>query len=414
MKLPRIGSYILLLVLTLALPRVSAFTQDDPFWNMGLIKDSVVSLLRQYEFRHNQLNSLTSPEVERQFIHLFSNPRIQVIDDFKSDNLRGKISVQEYVTNLMVFYPEGVEVELAVDGTRISQPQPERNERFLIKARVEQTKKFRLQGQTHTHQSRIVFLIYFNRSSEGNSGFAIAGIELLPEQKEILGAAISSSLTSFDNSSIRKDERLAFQGCWGYKAGLSFAWFFTSRWGISISPHFRSLAGNVTLDRFDALDGYNPNLKNIVFSNRLWQAGCPVTLAFRYPLASKWTLLMQAGLSPEVRIYETQSSRAQSVNNGSWLTNVISDAGWIDNLNRFSCGLTAGTGLAYAIAPMLEIAAGIGYDQGITSLDHNLHADYEDNKYKGQFNPLWGNDKITLSRELSAFISFSYLIKNNR
>lgn len=414
MKIPCTCIHIVILLLTLGLSAPHGNSQTEPVWHMDSLRSSVITLLQRYEFLHNRLSSDADPDLEKAFIQLFSNPRIQVVGDFNGDSPAGRLSIQDYVTTLLENYPQGVRTELVTESVHLGKPRFDRNDRYIIRARIDQIKTVFKSGKEHTHRSRIIFLVAFNHAERQNSDFVIFGIEPAPATCNMIGLEISPSRTSFTNSLIRQDLRFELKSGWNYRIGLAYSHFFNSHWGIAVRPNFRTLSGSLTLDSFDAYGGFDPNLKNIVFSNRIWMAGCPVLLTFRRPLGTKWSAYTGAGLSPEIRVFETQLVTGESTNTGLLLENVISEPDWIEKMNRFNLGLVANAGLTYKVSRLMELTAGAAYYQGMTSLDHNVQASYEEGKYTGQFNPLWGNESRTLYRDLSLNVSLMIILSKEK
>jgi hypothetical protein len=385
-----------------------------PAWNQDSIRSSVISLLEKYEFIHNRLNQDADSDLEKSFIRLFSNPRIRVVSDITGDSLAGSISVQDYVYNLMEYYPEGVRVGLEMPSIHLGKPQLDRNDRYVLRARIYQTKTVLRQGQEYSHRSRIDFLVSFRRADQQNMDFTIAGIELAPVTLDLFGIEVCPSRSSFTNSLIDQDKRFDLKGDWSYRIGISFSHFFNSSWGLSIEPYVRTLTGSLTLDRFDAFGGFDPHLQNVVFSNRIWMAGCPVILEYRRSFGPKWSAYIGAGLSPEIRVFENQLVTAENTNSGSILTHVISEADWVAQMNRFNLGFTANSGCVYRVSPLIELKAGAAYFEGMTSLDHNERGNYETDKYSGQFNPLWGNSSKTSNRTLSVCLGLIFILNKEK
>ncbi|MFH0762118.1 MAG: hypothetical protein V2A67_11510 [Bacteroidota bacterium] len=414
MKIPCTCRHIVILLLAFGLSAPRGNSQPEPAWDMDSIRTSVITLLQRYEFLHNRLSSNADSDMEKAFIQLFSNPRIQVVSDFNGDSVAGRISIQDYVANLMEYYPGGVRVELVTESAYLGKPRFDRNDRYIVRARIDQTKTVLKHGKEYNYRSRRIFLVAFNYTERKNSDFVIFGIEPAPVTCSRIGLEFSPSRTSFTNSVIDQDSRFDLKSDWSYRIGLTLSHFFNSHWGISVRPGFRTLSGSLTLDSFDAFGGFDPNLKNIVFSNRIWMAGCPVFLTFRMPLGIKWSSYIGAGLSPEIRIFETQLVTGENENTGLLLDNVISEPDWVEKMNRFNLGFEANAGLAYKVSRLIELTAGAAYFQGLTSLDHNVQASYEDGKYTGRFNPLWGNNAKTLYRDLSISVGFMIILSKEK
>jgi hypothetical protein len=368
---------------------------------MDSLRTSVKTLLQRYEFLHNRLNSEADPDLEKAFIQLFPNPRILVVGDFTADAPVRRISIQDYVNTLIESHPQGVKTELLIESARLGRPRFDRNNRYILKARIDQVKTVWMSGNEYKYRSRVYFLVAFNHTDQQNSDFVIFGIEPAPATSNTIGLDFSPSRTTFTNSDLAKDLRFELNSDWNYRIGLAYTHFFNSQWGLTLRPNFRTLSGSLLLDQFDAFDGFDPNMRNIVFSNRIWMVSCPVLLTFRKPLGEKWSVHAGAGVSPDIRIFENQQVTAESAKAGLLLGNVISDADWVEKMNRMSLSLAVNAGFSYKVTRYVELTAGAAYYQGLTSLDHNVQARYEEGKYTGQFNPLWGADAKTSYREIA-------------
>ncbi len=401
MKIPCNCLHIVILLMALGISAPSGYSQPEPFWNMDSLRASVKTLLQRYEFLHNRLNSEADPDLEKAFIQLFPNPRILVVGDFTTDSPVRRISIQDYVNTLIESHPQGVKAELLIESVRLGKPRFDRNNRYIIKTRIDQVKTVWISGKEHRYRSRVYFLVAFNHTDQHNTDFIIFGIEPTPATSNSIGLDFSPSRATFTNSDLARDLRFELKSDWNYRIGVSYAHFFNSQWGVAFSPNFRTLSGSLQLDHFDAFEGFDPNMKNIVFSNRIWMAGCPVLLLFRTPLGAKGSVHAGVGALPEIRIFESQQVTAESTKNGLTLGNVISDADWVEKMNRMSLSLVANAGFSYKIAQYAELTTGVAYYQGMTSLDHNVQARYDAGKYTGQFNPLWGADAKTLYREFA-------------
>lgn len=412
MKIPCTCIQTVVLLLTLGISALRGNAQPEPAWDMDSLRTSVITLLQRYEYLHNQLNSEADPDLEKAFIQLFSNPRIQVVGDFNGDVPAGRISIQDYVATLMERYPGGVRTELDTASVHLGKPRFDRNDRYIIRARIDQIKTVTTSVTEHRYLSRIIFLVAFNPVEGVHADLVIYGIEPAPATCDRVGLEIAPSQTSFTNSVVRQDTRFELRPGWNYRISLAYSHFFNSHWGITVRPNFRTLSGSLLLDSFDAFGGFDPNLKNIVFSNRIWMAACPVLFTYRNPLNTRWSYFAGAGWSPEIRVFETQTVTGENKTTGLRLENVISEPGWMENMNRFGLGLAAHAGIACKLSRLMELTTGVTCYQGITSLDHAVQASYEEGKYTGQFNPLWGNGSGTYYRDIS--LSVCLMIKLNK
>ena len=59
----------------------TAVSQQVSDWDKAALKDSVTALLSNYQILHNQLTGQADSSVVWRFMHLFPNPRVQVINE---------------------------------------------------------------------------------------------------------------------------------------------------------------------------------------------------------------------------------------------------------------------------------------------------------------------------------------------
>jgi hypothetical protein len=90
------------------------------------------------------------------------------------------------------------------------------------------------------------------------------------------------------------------------------------------------------------------------------------------------------------RLYETMSTRANNTKTGQSMTNILTDTGWISGMNRYQFGLMANAGLRCQLSRRFSLMFGLGFQQGLTSLDTNEQVNFTGTRYMGQYNPLWG------------------------
>jgi hypothetical protein len=360
------------------------------------IRTEVQRLLGKYELYHNSLNDSDESSADRNFIRLFSNPKILVLQDFIGDTATGMMSVQDYTNTLMDKFPEGVEVKFLYATMEVGRPRYDRDDRYIVRAQVNQTKSAVLKGKVLTSDHRVVFLIAFTWDGELAQDFTIHGIQLPPQKSDFLIATGAGGITGIRNSLLAADDRFSFTPSVSFSGGLEYLHQFNNHWGGLIGVHYSVLNSAFTLDEFDQVGGFPVPFADIVFSNRFWMLNIPVEGVFRFNMGNKLSFAGMAGVSAGIRIFETQLVSAYNQLLESRFDHVISDPDWYYELNRFELQVVAEADLIYWLREGLGIMAGVSFAHGITSLDHLVRADAEYSKYLGQYNPLWANSAATL------------------
>jgi hypothetical protein len=391
-----------------------AHSQEGPVWDKQALKDSVVNLLSRYQFLHNQLNSKTDPAVEREFVHLFSNLKVQVINTIVDKTAPEVISIEEYILNLINQYPDGLNVNLDLGRLFMNQPVYDRNSRYVIRTRVTQTLKGIADGKVFASNRKVIYQIGFFLNNNIPGNFAIYGIELPAETQHIAAVNLSPGLTGLSNSVLNTDERLNLHAGQGLKGGVSYSYFFSERWGASTGAQFANHNASLTLDKFDPIGGFDPNLSEVEINTELWFLEVPACLSYRTKQLKRFYLRADIGVSFGIRMFENAYSSALNANNGQTMTGVFSDADWIKKMNRLDAGLFGSLSLNYQLSNRFGLLFGAGFRQGFLSLDNNTVADFVYTKYQGQYNALWGAPGKTYDRTFFLNFGATFLINGEK
>lgn len=389
-----------------------ASAQESPVWDKPALRDSIISLLSKYQVLHNKLNNQTNPSVERDFIHLFSNPKVQIINDLEEQSKIAKISVEEFVIKISDLFPDGLTVNLDLARMTIGQPKYDRNNRYILRIHINRSLNGISDGKVFSSNKRVIFQIAFINNNNTPGNFAFYGMDLPPKSQSFLMVSVSPALTGFVNSALSSDMRLSLRKGSGYKGGIFYSYYFSDHWGFGSGVQFSQYSCSVKLDKFDALGGFDPNLRDVLINNDLWFVEVPVSLAFRTNPVKRLEFRADLGLSLGIRVFESMVSSAVNTNTGATMTNVISDADWISLMNRFNLGLQGTIAIKYRLNNRLGILIGGGVRQGLSGLDNNIHADFVNSKYQGQYNPLWGAPGITANQAF--FVNLGATIQLNK
>jgi hypothetical protein len=386
--------------------------QEGPVWNKQTLKDSVSALLSKYQTFHNQLNNQADQSVVRDFIHLFSNPKVQVINDIEVKLAAAKIGIEEYVVNVNELFPEGLSVTLDIARFTMDMPKYDRNNRYVIRIRINRLLNGIANGKVFSSNQKVIFQIAFRYLNNSAENFTFYGMDLPPKGQSFLSGNFSPLISGLVNSTVAGDTRLGLTNGSGYSAGLFYTYFFSDHWGLKTGGTFSHYTGSLNINKFDAFGGYDPNMKDIFIDNQLWFAEVPVLLTFRTRSTKRFDLRADFGLNTGVRVFENSVSTAINSNTGASMPNVITDTEWINQMTRFNLSLEGSLSMMFNLNHRLGILLGGGMRQGLTSLDNYLRTDFSGTRYLGQYNPLWASPGKTVSRAF--FICFGATILLNR
>jgi hypothetical protein len=384
------------LLFLLAGPVVSA--QEVPQWNKKALRDSVISLLSDYQILHNQLNARADAGVERDFIHLFSNPKIKVLNNLDGQTNPGSISAEDYMVKVAELFPDGLDMTLDLAGMDVGKPVYDRNNRYVIKVRTGYALNGISGGKVFSSGDRIIFQIAFYYTDSNPGSFVIYGIEPPDRRQSIVTASFSPAFTGYVNQAVGTDDRLFLSRGSGFTGGISYAYFFSDHWGIAAGAQYSRYSGSIGISQFDAIGGFNPAFRDVSIENTLWFVELPVGLSYRTNPSKRFGIRVDAGLVPGARIFEEVTSSAVNMNTGTIFVDIFSDPDWIEKMNRFNFAFQATIAMNYRFGNRLGALLGLGMRQGLTGLDNNTRADFVSSKYQGQYNPLWGAPGQTVTR----------------
>jgi len=391
-----------------------ASAQESPVWDKPALRDSIIALLSKYQILHNKLNNQTDPSVEREFIHLFPNTKVQVVNDLEGQSKTTKISIEEYIIKVSDLFPDGLTINLDLARLTIDQPKYDRNNRYIIKIRINRSLNGISGGKVFSSNQRTIFQIAFFYNNNSPGSFAFYGMDLPPKGQNFITASVSPALSGFVNSALGSDERLSLRKGTGYMGGIFYSYYFSDYWGIGSGAQFSQYSGSVSLGKFDAFGGFDPNFRDVLIDNDLWFVEVPVFLSCRTNPSKRWEFRADLGLSIGIRVFESMTSSAVNTNTGVTMVNVITDTDWISLINRFNFGLQGTIAIKYRFNNRLGILVGGGMRQGLSGLDNNIHNDFVSSKYLGQYNPLWGAPGKTVNQAFFVNLGAAILLNKEQ
>ena len=405
----KFGSIVMILI---SLSGQVASAQESTIWNKPALRDSIITLLSKYQILHNKLNNQADQFVEREFINLFSNHKVQVVSDIEKQSSPSKISIEEYIFKVREWFPSGLIINLDLARLAMDQPKYDRNSRYIIRVRVTLSLNGISGGRVFSSNRKVIFQIAFQYSNNTPGGFTIYGSDLPPKGQSFITASVSPALTGFINTTLSSDVRLGLNMGAGFDGGIFYSYYFSDHWGIGSGAKVLHESGSVSLNKFDAFGGFDPNFRDILIDNNLWFIEVPVFLSFRTHSPKRWEFSADLGLIPGIRVFESMISSAVNTNTGAAMVNVITDADWISLMSRFNFGLQGTISMKYSLNSRFGILAGVGMRQGLSDLDHSSQSDFANTKYMGQYNPLWGAPGKTVAQAF--FVNLGAAIRLNK
>ncbi len=392
----------------------AALSQEAPVWDKTSLRDSATALLSKYQILHNQLNSQSDSSVVWRFMHLFRNPKVQVIDDLEGSEKVSGISIEELMIKMADLFPDGLGVKMDLARLSMDAPKYDRNNRYIIRIRLHRSLSGISGGKVFSSDQKVIFQIAFFNNNGVPDNFTIYGMELPPKGQSFITAIVSPGYSGYINPTLKADSRLGLTRGAGYKAGIFYTRFFSNNWGVGSGVQFSQYSGSVKLDSFDAIGGFNSHLSNISIRNDLWFIEIPAFLSARTSLSKRFEVRADIGLSFGLRVFENMMSSAVNDNTGLLLDDVLSDAGWIDQMNRLNVGLAGNLSVAYRFNNRVGFQVGFGMRQGLSGLDSNVQSDFSGSKYQGQYNPLWGAPGKTVSQAFFINIGAGYRLSSGK
>ncbi|MDD4644986.1 MAG: outer membrane beta-barrel protein [Bacteroidales bacterium] len=391
-----------------------AWSQGSQVWDKATLKDSVVSLLLQCQFLHDHLNSQTDLEFQKEFMHLYANPNVQVINTLDGEENTGKISIDEFVSRVENNFPDGLMLDFDLKTLTIGVPDYDRNNRYVVMIRINQSLSGISNGKAYSCKLRVIYQIAFYNVEGAPGNFMIYGMDIPDKQQGYLQASVSPSLTGFSNSALQDDQRFASGGRAGFRGQISCFYYLTDHWGMGTGVNFSTYSGTLKLDSLDAVGGFSPNMRDVLIKNKLQSLEIPVLFAARTHSYNKLEIRADIGLSLGIRLFESWSSSAVNRNTGAKLEHVISDSDWINSMRRVNLGLQGDLSVFYHLSDRLDAFIGAGMRQGISGLDKNTNLTFNASKYLGQYNPLWGAPGKTVNQAYYIYLGMSVLLNQDK
>ena len=397
-----------LTLLGILLP-LSSFAQNQI--NTVEVEDSVRSLLEKYVILAGQIRPEVQPDPARPFILLFRNPLVQVYNDLNVIPGLDVIKVRYYSETIKNLFPEGLKTKVDFSNLKIGKIPDDETNRKVVEVKVKKTVAGVVNGQKYQHTQKVIFMVGFDVDNGEPGNFLIHGIKPVVEHDHDLILAVSPSISRILNHDLLDDQRFELPWETSWRAGLHYQYMISSSWGIGIGLDGALNRHRLVLDKFDPMEGHNPNLLNVEWAGELYYLECPLYAVYHYQLFNRIILEAQAGVFGGYCIFEDIQTSAMNRHSGELLYGVMSDPFEYSSISRFDLGISMALGISFVISPRISLFAQVGFMQGLHPLEKDPGINLAYGIYQGQYNPLfYKTSSSNYSQSFPGTIGLTYRI----
>jgi hypothetical protein len=172
------------IIILLLLTPICSFAADLGKKDIAIINTEIIKLLEQYQGEINKIGELNSTETQNAssfaegLLSLFINRKVLVYNDLDpAHQLSEYYEVETYVSNLILWYPDGIRVALDLENTSSGNIKTYENDVYSIDVNV----KKKIDGNylnkvMNTNKENLVFRIALKKSGYSFQNFRIVGL----------------------------------------------------------------------------------------------------------------------------------------------------------------------------------------------------------------------------------------------
>lgn len=375
------------------------------------LKEPVNALIQDYQRKISEIKADQSSEPTREFISLFSNPYVQVVNNLEKDPLVSEMIVRNYCNELKDIYPDGVTVSYNPNAVRLGAIRKDLVDEFIIPARFTLILKAFPSGVVFENKQLLELLISFKWDGEAATNFRITSISLAKFDQQEIGIRLQGGGSDISANWLKEESRFTQPLSPSWAAGFSYKYWSRPGFSVSTGMLVRQYRSLIQLDKMNPFMGHDPNFSKIEYATSLYQVEIPVLIGFKTQQASRINWYTEVGLIGSYRFWEQFDSKAIQTNYGEEIRDIVSDYDWDENLNRFFVAFSVEGGGIFRITNRLQIQAGLAIVSGISPIDLKSDDSFPADKYTGQYNPLWMDPASRNFVRFAGFnLGFSYLI----
>ncbi|MFC2117099.1 outer membrane beta-barrel protein, partial [Bacteroidota bacterium] len=224
-----------------------------------------------------------------------------------------------------------------------------------------------------------------------------------------IGIHFSPALTNIHNKIVAKDNRFISKRNIQLNYGLDISYFFKSWLGVGSGFGISTYQNSLELNHFDPVDGFNSNITDVKMNNTLQYIDVPLMIKIRTANSDKTCFYLNTGTIFSFLAGSSLYSSGWNINNLK-RENVLSDNFWKQNLKKYLFTGFISAGINLPVRKDIIVNFGVNYIHGLTSLENYSVDSYSEDKYKGDFNPLFAEpDSRTFNRAIGLEFGINYI-----
>ncbi len=388
----------------------SAYCQNRN--NKSAVEERIKKILIDYKEYSSLINDKSPMQDRRQFINLFRNARVHVYKDYSIDKkLDTLIRIEDYIKEICLMYPNGVDIRMNTDKPDIRKPKRQSSNRYHVDVYVTKEILGCYENKVINNSVPLIITFGYDINNDVTENVFIYGISKARKINLQAGFHINPAITNIVNLNVINDERFDVNQRINYNSGLEITWFVNNWLGFGSGIDLNTYQNYLKLHHFDPLGDFDPNMIEINMINTLQYLEIPLLVKFKTSKDDKKGLYFNSGIRYNQLIGRSFTSTATNKNNYQTRKNVISDSHWKDYLkNSFFSGHVS-FGVIIPIGKDVILNLGGNFIQGLVKLENYNVDSYSDKKYTGGINPLYGESSShTVNRSFGIELGINFVL----
>lgn len=377
----------LILALLLVITGFSGYSQVA--LTRSEVREEVQYLLQSYQQKIALIKSGARPDPIRDFLALFTNPYVQVIDNLSDQPPATQVTVRNYAYAIRDRYPTGVSLNYNPDAVRFGRINQDFGNQYSIAVRLYLTLRAFPAGQVYESRQLLEFTVTFNWDGQQSDNFRIAEIGHPSFKRQQVEFSLAPGGFRLTAPWVRQDERAQRLFNLSGLAELHYTLWLTPDVGLGAGVGYGHSSFGLWFDRMSPYAGRDPNMDQVHLYTRLHSLDFPIHLRYGRNLSDRIKWRSDVGFRISVRFWSDSWSAARQSNLDRQLSQVISYPEYDQDLASVFYSLQGRTGLEFLLSRNVGMYAGFTFIQGFRPVDRNADLVFGIRKYSGQYNPLW-------------------------
>ncbi|MBT3748277.1 MAG: hypothetical protein HOK84_02615 [Bacteroidetes bacterium] len=381
--------YLRLLILILLGIWTTGTSSGQEFVSKSDVEDPIIQLLEQYIVKLGNIEASDPSGSTKDFLAIFSNPNVRVINNLYADSAQQSLSVMNYCNKLIELYPEGMTVGFSDKTIKIGKARQSLGNRYLIPVKVHLKMTAYYEGKVYEHSQDVSFTIAFNWDGNSAGLFQIYGISLPKSYPQEIWVTTAFSGSRVTGPWIKQDDRFTNKVQAASSINLMYLVWINSKLGLGAGIRTSFAQSCLELNSFNPLQGRDPNFNQVSFNTSLYQYEFPIKLYSKTNWKGRFNLIAGAGLYWSQRMWLSTVSSAVNTNYDIRKTDVISDSQWMNRIRKSFIGAEVQAGVRMKLSRNINLLLDANYSQALSALDKMDDAQFSTQRYLGKYNPLW-------------------------